>query len=56
MTWSFGSVTNQPNDGLSDDFVIVYRARVLNQVFAHSDLNIALTNVVNMSYDTAAGV
>jgi large repetitive protein len=55
VTWSFGSVTNRPNDGSSDDFVIVYLARVLNEVFPHSDLSIALTNVVNMSYDTAAG-
>jgi large repetitive protein len=55
VTWSFGSVTNQPNDGLSDDLVIVYRARVLNEVFAHSYLSIPLSNVVNMSYDTATG-
>jgi uncharacterized repeat protein (TIGR01451 family)/fimbrial isopeptide formation D2 family protein len=28
---------------------------VLNEVFAHSDLNIALNNVVDMTYDTATG-
>ena len=55
MTWNLGSVTNQPNDGLSNDFVIVYRARVLNEVFAHTDLTTTLNNVVDMTYDTASG-
>jgi len=55
VTWSLGSVTNQPNDGLSNDFVIVYRARVLNEVIAHTDLNITMNNVVDMTYDTATG-
>jgi large repetitive protein len=55
VRWSIGSVTNQPNDGLSDDFVIVYRARVLNNAFSHDDLTIALNNAVEMSYDTATG-
>lgn len=55
VTWILGSVANQPNDGLSDNFVIVYRTRVLNNVFAHTDLSIPLNNTVNMSYDTATG-
>jgi uncharacterized repeat protein (TIGR01451 family)/fimbrial isopeptide formation D2 family protein len=55
VTWNLGSVTNQPNDGLSNDFVIVYRARVLNEVFAHTDLTTTLNNVVDMTYDTASG-
>jgi uncharacterized repeat protein (TIGR01451 family)/fimbrial isopeptide formation D2 family protein len=55
VTWSLGSVTNQLVDGASNEFVIVYRARVLNNVFAHSDLNVTLSNAVNMSYDTATG-
>jgi len=55
VTWDLGSVTNQPNDGLSNDFVITYRARVLNGVFPHSDLFVSLTNTVDMAYDTAAG-
>jgi uncharacterized repeat protein (TIGR01451 family)/fimbrial isopeptide formation D2 family protein len=55
VTWSLGNVTNQPIDGASNDFVIVYQARVLNNVFAHTDLTIPLNNVVNMSYDTATG-
>ncbi|MDH5369441.1 MAG: isopeptide-forming domain-containing fimbrial protein, partial [Gammaproteobacteria bacterium] len=54
VTWSLGAVTNQPNDGLSDNFVIVYRARVLNNVFAHTDYSISLNNSVTMSYDTAS--
>ena len=55
VTWTLGAVTNQPADGASNDFVIVYRARVLNNVFAHSTLGIPLNNTVNMSYDTATG-
>lgn len=34
VTWSLGDLTNQPNDGLNNDFVILYRARVLNNVIA----------------------
>ncbi|MHC4322689.1 MAG: isopeptide-forming domain-containing fimbrial protein [Planctomycetota bacterium] len=55
VTWSLGFVTNQPNDGLSNDFLIVYRGRVLNEVFAHTDLSITLNNVVDMTYDKATG-
>jgi len=55
VTWNLGPVTNQPNDGLSNDFVIVYRARVLNEVFPHSELSISLNNTVAMTYDTANG-
>ncbi len=55
VTWRLGSVTNQSNDGLSDDFIIVYRVRVLNEVFVHTDLSITLNNTVNMSYETATG-
>jgi large repetitive protein len=55
VTWTLGAVTNQPNDGMSNDFVIVYRARVLNNVFAHSELNLPLTNAVVMTYATATG-
>jgi uncharacterized repeat protein (TIGR01451 family)/fimbrial isopeptide formation D2 family protein len=55
VTWNIGSVNNLPNDGADNDFVIVYRARVLNEVFAHTDLSIELNNVVDMTYDTATG-
>jgi fimbrial isopeptide formation D2 family protein/uncharacterized repeat protein (TIGR01451 family) len=55
VTWTLGDVTNQPNDGASNAFVIVYRARVLNNVFAHTELNLPLTNAVVMTYATATG-
>lgn len=55
VRWELGSVTNAQNDGVNNDFVIVYRARVLNNVFAHTDLNIDRNNTVDMSYDTATG-
>ena len=55
VTWDLGNVSNQPIDGASNDFVIVYQARVLNDVFAHTDLTIPLNNVVTMDYDTATG-
>jgi large repetitive protein len=52
VTWHIGDLTNQPNDGENDDFVIVYRARVLNEVLEHT-ASIPLNNVVEMAYDTA---
>ena len=55
MTWAFGNLTNLPNDGANDDFVIVYRAQVLDEVFALDDLNIPLNNTVTMTYNTATG-
>ncbi|MBW2484759.1 MAG: DUF11 domain-containing protein, partial [Deltaproteobacteria bacterium] len=55
VTWNLGSVTNQPNDGLNNDFVIVYRVRILNGVIPHTDLSVSLTNSVDMTYDTATG-
>jgi large repetitive protein len=54
VTVTLGNLTNQPNDGESDDFVIVYRARVLNEVLAHTD-SIDLENLVELGYDTATG-
>ncbi|MEJ2142392.1 MAG: isopeptide-forming domain-containing fimbrial protein [Gammaproteobacteria bacterium] len=55
VTWTLGDVTNQPNDSFSDNFVIIYRARVLNNVIPQANLNHSLNNSVNMSYDTASG-
>ena len=55
VTWNIGTVTNLPVDNLPDDFVIVYRARVMNLVFPHSLLSFSLNNTVTMSYDTASG-
>ena len=54
VTWNLGDVTNQPVDDAANDFVIIYRARVLNNVFAHTNYSFTLTNAVDMSYDTAA--
>ena len=55
MTWAFGNVTNLPDNGVNDDFVIVYRAQVIDEVFALNDLSIPLNNTVTMTYDTATG-
>ncbi len=55
ITWTIGTLSNLPVDNLANDFVIVYRARVMNLVFAHSLLSFSLNNIVTMSYDTASG-
>ena len=55
VTWTLGAVTNLPVDNLANDFVIVYRARVMNSVLAQNDPGIPLNNTVVMAYDTAAG-
>lgn len=56
ITWSFGDLVNTGNNiTTDDDFVIVYRARVLNLVQTPLDnpaSNIDLTNTVSMVYDT----
>jgi fimbrial isopeptide formation D2 family protein/uncharacterized repeat protein (TIGR01451 family) len=53
VTWNLGDVTNLPVNDASDDFVIVYRARILNDALNLSNLNFPLNNVIEMSYDTA---
>ncbi|RKZ69131.1 MAG: hypothetical protein DRQ44_03410, partial [Gammaproteobacteria bacterium] len=54
VSWTAGTVVNAGDNLANNDFVIVYRARVLNLV--HPQLNnIALSNTVNFDYDTAAG-
>jgi len=55
VTWNLGNITNQPNDGLSDNFVIVYRAQVLNNDVIAQVNSTPLNNTVVMSYDTASG-
>ena len=55
VTWDIGTVTNLPVDDLPNDFVIVYRARVMNNVFAHALTSFPLNNTISMSYDTATG-
>ncbi|MGD8926713.1 MAG: isopeptide-forming domain-containing fimbrial protein, partial [Thioalkalispiraceae bacterium] len=54
VTWSFGDLTNQPVDGLANNFVVVYRARVLDNVFPQVN-STSLNNTVSVSYDTASG-
>ncbi|WP_148665435.1 DUF11 domain-containing protein [Sulfurifustis variabilis] len=55
LTWNLGDVVNMPNgNGADDAFVIVYRARVLNEVLAQANA-IALSNDVTLSYATASG-
>ncbi|HDP90208.1 MAG TPA: DUF11 domain-containing protein, partial [Thioalkalivibrio sp.] len=54
VTWTLGAVANLPNDGASDDFVIVYRARVINGALVQANTT-PLENSVELDYDTAAG-
>jgi uncharacterized repeat protein (TIGR01451 family)/fimbrial isopeptide formation D2 family protein len=53
VTWNIGSVTNLPVDNLPNDFVIVYRARVMSDVFPQTPNSYPLNNTVTLSYDTA---
>jgi uncharacterized repeat protein (TIGR01451 family)/fimbrial isopeptide formation D2 family protein len=55
ITWTLGDIAN-PADGnaANDEFVIVYRARILNEVHPQSD-GISLTNTAVLTYDTAVG-
>lgn len=55
VTWSLGDIVNTADgNATNDEFVIVYRARVLNAVHPHVN-TISLTNTVRMDYDTATG-
>jgi len=54
VTWSVADLINPGDNLANDDFVIVYRARVLNLVHPQVN-NIALTNTVNVDYDSALG-
>ncbi|VAW51072.1 Conserved repeat domain protein [hydrothermal vent metagenome] len=54
VTWSVADLINPGDNIANDDFVIVYRARVLNLVHPQVN-NIALTNTVNVDYDSAVG-
>ena len=55
VTWLLGDIVNAADGNpANDDFVILYRARVLND--AHPHLNaLDLTNVARLDRDTAAG-
>ena len=55
VTFTLGSITNKAIDNANNNFVIVYRARVLNDSLDITDPNIELNNTVNLSYDTSAG-
>ncbi len=55
VTWNLGDILNAVDaDPANDAFVIVYRARVLNDAHAHVNA-IALANTVRLDYDTAGG-
>ncbi|MFO7592560.1 MAG: isopeptide-forming domain-containing fimbrial protein [Pseudomonadota bacterium] len=55
VTWSLGDVINQAdNDPANDEFVIVYRARVLNDVFVQTD-STPLPNSATLDYTIATG-
>jgi large repetitive protein len=55
ITWDLGNIVNQADGNPANDFfVIVYRARVLNDAHPHVN-SLALTNTVRMDYTTATG-
>ncbi len=57
VTWTAGDVINQgDNDITNDDFVIVYRARVLNLALPQLPTDSVLANNVDLDYDMASGV
>ena len=55
VSWNLGNVSNPFADGLADDFVIVYRAQVVNGDALSQVNSTLLTNSVTMSYVTATG-
>ena len=55
VTMTLGDIVNQADGNITnDDFIIIYRARVLNLVHLQVN-NIALTNTAAMGYDTISG-
>ncbi len=56
ITWNLGEVVNAgDNDDTNDDFVIVYRVRILNEALAQQD-HMGLINNARLEYLTATGV
>jgi len=56
VTWNLGNINNPPVDGLANDFVLVYYARVLNNsVLSQSTLPIALNNTAKVIYSISGG-
>ena len=56
VTWNIGDITNAP-DGITtnNDFIIVYRARVLNgALLQNAGAAQTLTNIATLSYTTAS--
>lgn len=56
VTWNLGSITNQAIDNTTNDFTIIYRARVLKDSLDINTTTINLNNEVVLTYDTAVGV
>jgi len=54
VTWNAGNVINAGDNNPNDDFVITYRARVLNLALPQIN-NTSLTNTVNVDYAMASG-
>lgn len=54
VTFDLGTVVNAA-DSATDDLVIVYRARVLNEVHPHTD-SLTLTNAATLRAGTAEGI
>jgi large repetitive protein len=55
VTWTLGDIVNVADGNpANDDFVILYRARVLNDAHPHVNA-LALNNAVRLDHDTAAG-
>ena len=55
-TWTLGNIVNaNDNNATNNDFVIIYRARVLNNDIHPQVNNIALTNSVDFDYQIATG-
>lgn len=54
LTWDFGDITNLPNDGLPDDLVISYVARVVTAApptgVDYNNTSIQLDNLAKLSY------
>ena len=55
VTWNLGTIVNAgDNNPSNNDFIIVYRARVLNAVLPHVN-NIPLTNTATFTWTPTAG-
>ncbi|MCP4472068.1 MAG: DUF11 domain-containing protein, partial [Gammaproteobacteria bacterium] len=55
VTWNAGDVINAGDNLANNDFVIIYRARVLNLALPQLPTNSPLANNVDFDYDIATG-